>query len=383
MIDEHKPDRYDLNNMTVVQLREHARKHTDQPGLLIAGMKKHELISAILGEGVPGNGNGNGNTPPGQVDLADVLAQAISGKIKAGLDEDRVREIIAETGIDEDRVKELVLKYTVDGATISAMIHRKLDEMELVKTIEIKAIDGTIKAVGKQHFLFEKILKLANRRRNVLLVGPAGSGKTYLCEQVAQALSLNYYCISVGVQTAMSHLFGYMDANGRYVSTQFRQAYEHGGLFLLDEFDAGNGNVLVAINAATSNGQAAFPDAMVKRHPDFICLAAGNTYGLGANRQYVGRNPIDGATRNRFAMIDFPYDEKLEFELAPNKDWCRTVQKIRKVADELGEKVIVSPRATFNGGEDLASGFTQAELKEIYIYQGVNREVKNRIEARC
>jgi len=84
---------------------------------------------------------------------------------------------------------------------------------------------------------------------------------------VADALSLSFHAISVGSQTSKSDLAGYMTATGEYVRTQFREAYENGGLFLLDEADAGNSNVLILLNAALSNGKMAFPDGMVDAHP--------------------------------------------------------------------------------------------------------------------
>jgi cobaltochelatase CobS len=54
---------------------------------------------------------------------------------------------------------------------------------------------------------------------------------------------------------------GYMDAHGKLVRTLLREAYEHGGVFLLDEIDAGNPGVLTVLNALLANGQVGFPMA--------------------------------------------------------------------------------------------------------------------------
>ena len=51
---------------------------------------------------------------------------------------------------------------------------------------------------------------------------------------------------------------------------------------------------------------------MVKRHPKFICIGAGNTYGTGPDRVYVGRQELDGASLDRFDFLEWAYDETLE-----------------------------------------------------------------------
>jgi len=54
-------------------------------------------------------------------------------------------------------------------------------------------------------------------------------------------------------------------------------------------------------------------------HKEFICMSAANTWGNGADRQYVGRNQQDTAFVERFVQIDMDYDEHLELELCPGK----------------------------------------------------------------
>jgi len=73
-------------------------------------------------------------------------------------------------------------------------------------------------------------------------------------------------------------------------------------LFLFDEIDASLPNAVLAFNAALANGYADFPDGMVKRHPRFACIAAANTFGMGADRIYVGRNQLDGADAGPFRL---------------------------------------------------------------------------------
>ncbi len=239
-----------------------------------------------------------------------------------------------------------------------------------------------VKAAPAQHKLFPKLLRTCKARVHALLVGPAGSGKTSAAQQVAEALNLPFYSISVGGQTTQSQIIGYMDAGGRYVSTVFRQAYQNGGIFLLDEVDAGNANVLTVLNAALANGVYAFPDGMIQRNADFVCLAAANTWGQGADRQYVGRNQLDAATLDRFmGKLFWEYDEEMERLWSGNAAWARRVQQIRAATAQLKARLLVTPRASIDGAKLLNAGFSRAEVEEMTIFNATDGETKRKILA--
>lgn len=232
---------------------------------------------------------------------------------------------------------------------------------ESTRVIEVKTELKQKKLGGVHHENFELLLKIVAAGQPVLMVGPAGTGKTAGAAAAANALDLSFYSISVGSQTSKSDLVGYMHAGGDYVPTQFRHAYEDGGVFLLDEADAGNSNVLILLNAALSNGYMAFPDKMVQAHKDFRMIATANTFGHGANRQYVGRNQLDAATLDRFTVLTWDIDPKVENAMAgtgkDGKRWLEVVRAVRKrVVDELELRVVVSPRATLRGAQLLEAG---------------------------
>lgn len=231
--------------------------------------------------------------------------------------------------------------------------------------LEVKVGDKVNVIKGLRHKQLEQLINYAALRLSPLLVGMAGTGKTHAGEQTAVALGLDFYSMSVGAQTSKSDIIGYMAANGQYVSTHFRKAYEEGGVFLMDEIDAGNSNVLIQINAALSNGLCAFPDAMVKQHEDFVFIASANTFGNGANRQYVGRNQLDAATLDRFAVIEWFIDDELESQLTTGingKAWYMAVRAAREYVAEKNIRALISPRATQKGSKLLHVG---QDLKEV------------------
>jgi len=280
----------------------------------------------------------------------------------AAFDEGRVREIAREE-LDEGRVNRLI-KAAIDGNT---------------RRFEVIIPGKGITPAGIQHFMFPTICKIIAAREHFMLVGPAGSGKTHASNSAATAMSLKFYCISVGQQTTKTDLLGFVDATGKYNRTQLRDAVEFGGVFLLDEADAGNANTMTVLNAILSNSIAAFPDGMITVHEDFVCICAMNTYGRGADRQYVGRNQLDAASLDRFAVVDFDYDEELERLLTGNDQWVKRVQSFRKAAFDLKERMVISPRASYKGAKLLRAGFKQDEVENMIIWKGVSADIKTKI----
>jgi hypothetical protein len=239
-------------------------------------------------------------------------------------------------------------------------------------TLEIRSDTGVGQIKGIRHKQLDQLIAVSTQRIPVMLVGMAGTGKSHACEQVAEGLGLPFYAMSVGAQTSKSDIIGFVHAGGEYVPTLFRQAYEHGGVFLMDEIDAGNANVLILINAALANGYCAFPGGMVKQHADFVFVASANTFGNGANRQYVGRNQLDAATLDRFALIEWEIDDNLEASLAGDtrdaKHWYAGVKRVRaKVASE-GMRVLVTPRATQRGAKLIAAGMPMELAADIALF---------------
>ena len=354
-----------LNAMTVKDLRTHARENRDlhdMTGVEIISLSKDALIARLHGE--PKAIETGGARVAGD-DLASAIAAAIEGKLAPSIDYDLV------DGLIEDRVDE-----------VKSWVNEQLKD-QAPNRIEVSNLDtGKVVDIGLAHHRFENLLHYANARIHLWLVGESGSGKSHLVSQIAQALGLPFYPQSVGMQTSKSDLFGFVDAMGKETRTPLREAFEFGGVYCLDEADAGNANVLTMLNAMLSNGWAIFGNTVVQKHDDFICIACANTYGKGADMIFVGRIKLDGATLNRFAFKSVDIDEDLEMALAPDKDWCRRVQQLRASVVQLREKVIVSPRASISGGK-MTHLESYEELEDTFIFQGANPDVKRRILAKA
>lgn len=232
-------------------------------------------------------------------------------------------------------------------------------------------------ALGHVHKAMPRIVRALGAGLNVYLHGPAGSGKTTAGRKCAEAFGVPFYTAAKIESEYL--LLGFKDARGETVRTQFRDAYENGGVFLFDELDASAPGAVVALNMALANGICPFPDSNVKRHENFYCIAAGNTKLTGATRQYAGRSQLDAASVDRFYFIEFGYDEALELALAPNKAWARHVQAVRAAFAARGIDHLVTPRATLDGCKALEAGDTWEEAEEACIFKGLDPDTVDQV----
>ncbi len=267
----------------------------------------------------------------------------------------------------------------------------KLIEEGIPHVIEVKKWDGTSqKLEGHQHPAFEKVLKLAAARFNIFLPGPAGCGKSHLAKQVAEALGLAFGFISCSAGMSEGQLLGRLIPTGEggkfeYSRSEFVKCYEEGGVFLIDELDAADSNVLLVLNAALANGHMAVPNRPEKpvatRHENFVCVAAANTYGRGADRQYVGRSQLDESTLDRFRVGTVPmdYDRKLEARLCRDSELRERLWSIRDKAQANRLNRIVSTRALIDCYKaTLAGVFTRDEAIE-QVLQGWSRDERSKV----
>lgn len=268
----------------------------------------------------------------------DVAEQVNRAKMElaAAIKNTTVEELIGQA---DARVRDLMEKAQADLIRhAKEAITKAADNY---RPIVVKQGKKTKKLKGVFPAEFERMLQLASSRVPQMWVGPAGCGKTYMAAKVAEALDLPFYDQSCSEGISESNFTGWLlpvGAGGKfeYVPAPFVIAYESGGVFLLDEMDAADPNLLVFLNKAIANDSFFVParhkKPLVKKHPNFVVIAAANTYGAGADAQYVGRNALDASTLDRYrtGLITMDYSPAVEEALVDQEilEWGRKIRKL-------------------------------------------------------
>ena len=186
-----------------------------------------------------------------------------------------------------------------------------------------------------QHKSFDKLVQYSNAKNHqglhmpIMLTGPAGSSKSQAAEHLAEHLGLRYGYMAGSQQLTKSDMLGYRSPTGDTVDSLLGEFYRDGGLFVIEELDAINSNILLNLNTLIAGSSGWFAGRMVKRHPDFRILATANTYG-GSNEAYNARTKLDASTMSRFLRLDWGLDEDLEASLLNQPELSDVIKTARK-----------------------------------------------------
>lgn len=258
--------------------------------------------------------------------------------------------VVPQAGLNEERVRAIVQESLSNVSTRIIEVHH--DNKPPIK------IEGLV------HPEFERALGYLRRGANVMLVGPAGCGKSHMASQLAKALDVDFGMISGSAGATESEFKGWLlpveGGKFEYCPSQFVKLYEQGNaLWCFDEIDGFDSNMLMCANVPLANGhvyvQQRRENPTVTRGKNFYFMATANTFGTGANPVYCGRNPLDEATRDRFIFISVDYDKRLEEQIGAAgglsaaemsgiwelRDRCREAQLRRVISTRAFQKAAV------------------------------------------
>jgi hypothetical protein len=240
---------------------------------------------------------------------------------------------------------------------------------------------GESKDIGRQHKTFNKLAELINLRMHVYLYGQPGWGKSTAAMKYAEAIGLQHGFIAMTPQSQDSKVYGFVDALGKQSQTTFYKLWTEGGVMVIEELDNAPNPLLVSLNNALEQKVADFPGiGMVKAHPDFVCVAAGNTNMRGPVPAFPDRRKIDGSVLDRFVFLkwdeDKDFEESIALSINPDAQaWIKWVQSIRAHARVEHPGLLVTPRASYKGAELLRSSvFDTAEVAEMALFKDFDRD---------
>jgi len=212
-------------------------------------------------------------------------------------------KVTAAASVDEDRVKALI-----DEAL------QGLPKGHGGTVINVPTRPEPVTLSGVVHEEFDKLLTAVSFGLAVYLYGPPATGKSHAAEAVAEAMGVPLVGILACSPDMMpSAVRGFVDAGGTYQRTAFRDAYEHGGVFVIDEIDNAPSAITVGlVNTALASSRMTFPDGTIAKSPNFRLVVTANTFGTGATAEFVGRFPLDPSTLSRFVRIGWNYSERVD-----------------------------------------------------------------------
>lgn len=284
-----------------------------------------------------------------------------------------------------------ILKYFQEGLKKEyASYEEKLDhlfpdikesliaEIQRGHTTIVMPDHSEIAIQAMDHPKMKDVMMSMHMQRKAMLVGPAGTGKTYMVAEIASRLDLPFYKYSCSRDSSVHDLLGYKQPQSEtYLETVFLKAYEQGGIFLVDEYDAMSGDMSLFFNGiADASKFISIPHRddrpIAKKHKDFYLVMCGNTWGKGSV-EYSGRDFQDMALMDRFRFCRhfIGYHEALE------KAWMgqnyNFVLKLREHLEKLGS--YLSTRNIEDVSNLIASGCNKTQIVDM-IGQDLTEEDK-------
>lgn len=291
--------------------------------------------------------------------------------------------------------------------------------MSVDSSVYVPEIDPTYVDWGDHDFL----KSIVERRKffPVNIVGPTGTGKSIMAEQVCAELGRAYCRIQITPESDEDSLIGGMrltEQNGVTV-TSFQygpvvEAMKAGAVLMIDEIDRGS-NKIMCLQAVMEGKPIVIKrtNEVIEPHPDFTIIATSNTKGRGDDSgNYTAAVIIDGAFLERFPVViehDYPGSDTEASILHKHMEkygidddlvkisLLRWAQQSREYADE-GDAVISTRRvcliaetmAFFVGTDDyditaIRMGTNRFEKEDqaalISAYENIRPDVKAELKA--
>ena len=184
-------------------------------------------------------------------------------------------------------------------------------------------------------------------KKNVLIEGHAGSGKTAMVQAYASARGYRYFNVACHIGLEASHLVGRWiptpDGHFRWQDGAVTEIVRNGGVLLFNEINFAPERFLTFIFSLLDyrreiqlmeNG-----GEVVKAHPDLLIVA-------DMNPDYRGTRPLNQALADRFPeRLVFPYDNAIEQKLLGSKALLDMANQLRT---EFDKGTIATPISTRN-----------------------------------
>lgn len=200
---------------------------------------------------------------------------------------------------------------------------------------------------------FQQIVDDVVMGSNVMLIGGAGTGKTYLAETLIahKALAREHMTINCSQWTSPTEIIGGQTMDG-YQEGKLIEAWKNGYVLVLDELPKLDANTAGLFNDALAKTRV--PNAVIfnarresfTKHPDFACIATGNVYPNKESMAYGANNKQDLSLLDRFSgsVYFIEKNPKIERAILQNFLIWSLCDKLRSAVEELKYEAQLSLR---------------------------------------
>jgi len=200
---------------------------------------------------------------------------------------------------------------------------------------------------------FQQIVDDIMLGSNVFLVGGAGTGKTYMAENLIAKMALGRQHITINCSqwTSPTEIIGGQTMDG-YVEGKLIEAWKNGYLLILDELPKIDPNTAGLFNDALAKTK--LPNAVIfnarkesfAKHANFGCIATGNIYPDKESTIYGANNKQDLSLLDRFSGSVYFIEKNpaIEQAILQNDMIWSICDKMRSVIEELKYEAQLSLR---------------------------------------
>lgn len=233
------------------------------------------------------------------------------------------------------------------------------------------------------------------RKKNTIITGPTGTGKTEMVSKIAENLGLNVYIYDMGaMQDPISAMLGthrIVDGGSKFDYADFVERVQQPGIIVLDELNRAPQMAMNILFPCLDSRRELRVDIaggsdkrVVKVHPDCVFIATAN---IGV--EYSGTQDIDKALFNRFMplMVNYiPFDAEInllknKFELEEKSimglvtfaNSMRTQAKLGNIENALSTREVIEIADLMHDGFELYEAVDYVVLNKVFVEEEVNQ----------